>query len=103
MDIPSVGIMTVFPILKLAFESDYLWAWGMSAENNRSHYYLLAIDTSSGTVAQQWDMESAEGLVMKRVLLTPRILGSHRARFGSMTISSIHRLSRSHQISICPL
>jgi hypothetical protein len=51
--------MTMFPILKLAVEGQYLWLYGMTAENIIPHGYLLAVDPENGSVARQFDLDSA--------------------------------------------
>ncbi|GEM_PF-5302379 len=52
--------MTMFPILKLAVEGQYLWLYGWTAENNMPHPYLLVLDPENGSIARQFDMDSAE-------------------------------------------
>jgi hypothetical protein len=61
----------LFPIMKLRFEGQYLWAWGNLIENGVAHPYLFAIDSGSGTVADQWYLDSPEWLGKGRSRMFP--------------------------------
>ena len=51
-----------YPIMKLGFEGQYLWAWAWAlyTDTYYAHHYLFAIDTDSGEIVRQWNLESPE-------------------------------------------
>jgi hypothetical protein len=49
-----------YPILKLAFDGQYVWALAEGGENHQYTPHLFAINTGSGAVAHQWDLASSE-------------------------------------------
>jgi hypothetical protein len=67
--------MTMFPILKLAIEGRYLWLYGITSENIIPHPYLLAVDPENGSVARQFDMDSAEWMTGYERMSLPDDLG----------------------------
>jgi hypothetical protein len=67
--------MTMFPIIKLAVEGQYLWLYGWTSSNTIPHPYLLAVDTENGSVARQFDMDSAEWMKDYERISLPDDLG----------------------------
>jgi hypothetical protein len=67
--------ITMFPILKLAIEGRYLWLYGITSENIIPHPYLLAVDPENGSVARQFDMDSAEWMTGYERMSLPDDLG----------------------------
>ncbi len=56
----SGNALTVFPVPKMAFESQYLWAFASFFEGGMAPPGLFALDPASGEVIQQWDLNSPE-------------------------------------------
>lgn len=66
---------TVFPVMKLAFEGDYLWAWGNQIVSGRARPYLFAVDSSARAIVHQWDLDSAAWLEGESRVFPPEDFG----------------------------
>ena len=56
----AANATNMYPILKLGFDGQYVWALANPMENNEVHAHLFAVDSGSGVVAHQWDLTSPE-------------------------------------------
>jgi hypothetical protein len=56
----AINATNVYPILKLGFDGQYVWALADPVENHEVNPHVFAINSDSGAIAHQWDLNSRE-------------------------------------------
>ena len=60
IDLKSLASGLVSPVIKMGFDGPYIAAAMLLSDQIPPHRYLFIVDSGSGTVVHQWDMQSAE-------------------------------------------